>query len=249
MREHWRLVTAELTKLVSVRATWGLLAGGAGYAATVASGVLVSKDRAGLDFGSAEAAKLALHGAGAGATLAMILGITITAGEYRHGTMTDTYLTSPRRSRVLLAKLLVACLAGLAFGAVTVIADLAVAIPFFAGHDDPLSLGDVDVWGSAVGSVLWAAGFAAIGVALGSLLRNLVLAVVAGLTWVYVLEGATVNLAPDVGKWLPAGAAAGLSRAPMADLLPQWGGGLVLAGYTILIAGAATLTTMRRDVT
>jgi ABC-2 type transport system permease protein len=247
--EIWRLVTAELTKLVSVRASWGLLVGGAGYAAAVTGGVLVSKDRTGLDFGTAEAVEWALHGAGGGATLALVLGIMIAAGEYRHGTMTDTYLTTPRRSRVLLAKLLVAGLAGLVFGALTVVADLAVAIPFYASHDNPLSLGEVDVWGAAVGSVLWSVGFAAIGVALGTLLRNLVLAVVAGLTWVYLLEGVTVNLVPDVGKWLPAGAAEGLGRAPFEDLLPQWGGGLVLAAYTILITGAAILTTMRRDVT
>ena len=42
-----------------------------------------------------------VSGAGAGAIVMLVVGILISAGEYRHGTAADTFLTTPRRSRAL----------------------------------------------------------------------------------------------------------------------------------------------------
>jgi hypothetical protein len=52
-------------------------------------------------------------------------------------------------------------------------------------------------------------------------------------------------------KWLPTGAAIGLTNAPgpgPAHSLPAAAAGLVLAGYAILMLLAASRTTIRRDV-
>jgi ABC-2 type transport system permease protein len=72
------------------------------------------------------------------------------------------------------------------------------------------------------------------------------------LAWVAVIEGIVGQLVgSDLARWLPFAASQALDRANITGsrLLPQWGGGLVLLAYTAIFAGAAIVTTLRRDVT
>lgn len=88
-------------------------------------------------------------------------------------------------------------------------------------------------------------------VSVGSLLRNPALAVAVALLWSFVLEGLLVGLLPEVGRWLPGGAGQGLARSSTTagDLLPMWGGGLLLAGYGVLFALVGSRFVVRRDIT
>ncbi|MFI6356098.1 hypothetical protein ACIBJF_26270 [Streptomyces sp. NPDC050743] len=58
----------------------------------------------------------------------------------------------------------------------------------------------------------------------------------------------------NLARWLPfnAGQALGAGARARAmtsqDLLPRWGGGTVLAVYTLVFAALAVTTSMRRDV-
>lgn len=190
-----------------------------------------------------------LFSAGMGSILAIVLGVLISAGEFRHGTITDTYLTTPRRGRVLTAKLAAGFAVGAAAGLASAATTLAVSASWLSATDNALPLGEGYVWLTLLGGLLWCTAYAVIGVAVGTLTRNPVLGIVGALAWLYVIEGIVVSAFEDVGRWLPSGAASAVGKAVKDGLLPQWGGVVMLGVYAAVIAGVAGLTTLRRDVT
>src|SRR6185503_14625559 len=103
--------------------------------------------------------------------------------EFRHHTITDTYLTTPRRGRVLTAKLIAGLLAGLALGLAAVLVTLAIAVPWLAAEHHALPLDAGYVWLTLLGAIVWCTGYQAIGVAIGALVRNPILAITGSLAW------------------------------------------------------------------
>ncbi len=191
--------------------------------------------------------------AGQGYLLAMVLGMTLAAGDYRHRTITWALLVTPRRSGVVLAKLVAWSVLGLVVGLVAVVVTAPVTAVLLAatGHRvfDPGVVGSLA--GSALGTMLWTT----LGAACGMLIRNQAVAVTVALVWFYYAEWALVAVVPVVGRWTPTGAAKALSgwvRSGLpgpGSLLPVWAGGLLLLGYAVAAAFAARVTSVRRDVT
>ena len=174
------------------------------------------------------------------------------AGEYRHKTITDTYLSAPARSPVIAAKLVVYALFGALSGVASTVVGLIVAAALWSDKGASFAWGNSAMWATIGGGIAWNAAFAAIGVGVGALIRSLVGAIAVALAWIALVEGIVGQLIGNLARWLPfdAGQALGAASRPMlsASLLPRWGGAAVLAAYTPAFAALAVTTTIRRDV-
>lgn len=243
------LLRAELAKLTSTRSARWLVLSAAALTALAVSGVVagggVAQDVLATEIGL----RTVLAHGGLAAILPLILGILISAGEYRHGTVVDTFLTEPRRSRVVGAKLAVGVGVGLFVGVLDAAVTAASAAAWYSAKDVTVDLGSVVAARSMVGIVVWTTLYGAIGVAVGSIIRTPPAAIVAVVVWLFIAETAVAGLLVDVGRWLPGTAASALGNAALDGALSQMGGGVVLLGWTVLAAAGAFAATARRDVT
>jgi len=247
-----KLVAAEWLKLRTTRVFYGLCA--AAVVFTVLGVVSVILTAGGSDapaLGSDEGMRNVFGNVGNAALFALILGILAVTGEVRHGTITQSLLVTPRRSRLVAAKLVAVGVAGLGLGILTSLVTLAVAWPWLAAKDVGVSVLSSDVGLVMVAGAVGSALFAVIGVGFGAMVRSQVPAIVGALVWEFVLESILVGLVPAVGRWLPGGAARGLARETLqsGSLLPAWAAALVLLAYGVVFAAIGAQLLARRDVT
>jgi len=246
------LLRAELFKVRTTRAFWALAGGGA--ALMVVIPVL------NLAFGTPPQTA---HGVrsllGSASTLALFLivaGIVASAGEYRHGTISNTFLVAPDRLRVLTAQALAYAGAALAVAVVGAGLLAAVALPWLSSLD-AATLSTSQTLGLLAGGVLDVALAGAFGVALGAVLRNQVAGVVGILVLLFVVDPAISSSAHGyapyslwgVGLTLTGHRGTTGSIGDKIHLLPVWEAALLWAGYTLVLLAIATVLTRRRDIT
>ena len=177
----------------------------------------------------------------------LILGILAARGEFRHRTIVPALLATPQRARVFAVKVAVIALFGAVFAAVIFGLGLGTVAGVLAAHGFhhlPAATGRM-----YLGTVIAGACFGMIGVAVGALTRNTVVAIVAAVGWALFVEVITLGtVAPSLAKWLPVGASIGLTNPPAAGVLAPAAAGAVLAGYAVAMLAVASRTTIRRDV-
>lgn len=240
------LVAAEWLKLRTTRLLYGTIPAAVALSLAAVAGMVVSSHESALE--TAEGTRRVFSVAGAGAIVLLVVGILISAGEYRHGTAGDTFLTTPQRGRVVTAKLIVAGALGCIVGVVTATVCIAAAAVIYRSESATLSVADADVWLTAPATAVYTALFAVLGVALGALVRNQVAAVAGALAWLALVEHTLVNLVPSFGRWLPIGAGQAIVRTPLDGLLPPPAGIAVLAAYAVVVGCGGIRAEGSRDV-
>lgn len=194
----------------------------------------------------------------------LLIGTLMVTTEFRHKTLTPTFLATPRRGRVLFAKLGVGVLFGVLFGVVGIVASVGTSAAILAGFGVDTALDSTDTWAMIgrmlLAYVLWVL----VGIGVGALVRNQVGAIVGVLVFTQFLEpigrtaAAFVDWLSDITRFLPGAAGDALVGASIYNAampggsatgqLEWWAGGLVLLGYAVLFLVLGHIFTWRRDV-
>jgi ABC-2 type transport system permease protein len=191
-------------------------------------------------------------GTSIGALFAALLGAISITGEIRNGTIRPTFLATPKRERVVLAKLLATSLIGVGIGLVAegLCAGIEGGALAIRGIHVQLSAGDylqLLAGGAAAGAF-----FAAIGLGVGAVVRQQVAAVIGLTLWLILIETTLIGNVPSVGKFAPGAAAGAITGAiqtqSASDLVAPGIGVLLLAVYAAIAGTAGIVTTNRRDV-
>jgi ABC-type transport system involved in multi-copper enzyme maturation permease subunit len=191
-----------------------------------------------------------LLGAGSsGAVLfATFAGLLAVTNEFRYGTIRPTLLVEPRRRVVLAAKLAAAAIAGALFAAVCLGLSVGAGLAILAARDVDLVPGSGDLLALAAGTVAAAVLSGLLGVAIGTLIRNQVGAIVAVVAYAFLVDATLFAAAPDVGRFLPGKAGDALAGQPVDGLLSPAVGAAALAAWTLAFVVAASVRNDRSDV-
>ena len=241
-----RQVKAELLKVRSTRTTVGLLLGMVALILlfTLLTGLLASVS----SLSTTEDQRQFLSLADLAGVFSALAGVMLVASEYRYGTMRPTILFTPHRSRVLAAKVIAGMLAGIAFSIVGEAIGWALGNAIISGRGIPLALSGGDSLQLVLGALGSVALWGAIGVGLAATLRNQVTGVITLLAWGFVVSPLLFGLVPSVGRFMPTYAGDALIGLTTNHLLTAVAGGVVLVGWTALLAGVGIALTARRDV-
>ncbi len=245
------LVRSELLKIRTTRSWWAyltviVLLTGIAAAGTVGSARGAERDTTDFQLDLVDTIGIAV-------ILAIILGISIVTTEFRHGTITPTFLAAPRRERVLAAKTIAGVVVALGFALLALFVVAAVALPWLAIVDASTNVGGGEIIERAgeqfLSTVLWLL----LGVAIGAVVHSQVAALVGTLIWIFLVETLLVVLFEwldlnGVVPYLPFRALDAADGTGGGELHSYAGGIAVSIAWIALIGGAGVVRTLRRDI-
>ena len=277
MTSFLRSIAAEFAKIFTTRLWWilalvlfgyiGLLAGGlaalfSGLQTGVISPDTVNTGGGDLSgFGSLPPI-IYSFASSVGYVFPVLIGALATTGEFRHQTLTPTFLATPRRGVVLGAKTVTLLLVGAAFGLIALAASVGIGSGVMSAFGVDALLLDSETWLLAARTVLAMGLWAAIGVGLGVLVPNQVASIVIVLAFTQFVEpllrlaASFLEVTAKIGNFLPGAASDALVGASIFTLmnpagaapLDWWQGGLVLLGYALVATVIGYAVSWKKDV-
>jgi ABC-type transport system involved in multi-copper enzyme maturation permease subunit len=197
-----------------------------------------------------------------GLMFVMIIGILMVTNEFHHQTATATFLTTPRRTTVILNKLFAAVLIGAVFGVATTLISLAAGSVFLQTQDMGTVLDDWTVQRAIMLNLVAYGVWTILGVAIGTLIINQLAATLiaaalylvgtqlVGLVFFLLaewLDNETILewqvIVPSIASQVMTVGGEDIPGAPS-----WWVGALVLLGYAVAAGVAGVLITRRRDI-
>ena len=193
---------------------------------------------------------------------AMLLGIHIATSETTQQTLAATFLITPRREQVIVAKLTAAVAFGALFWLIATILDGAITPVFMTSQHITASLTGQHVTRAVLLGLLAFVLWAAFGLGLGAIIRSQIASIVAGIA-IYAGGFAAMELtfhalydlyhqawllsapviAPAVASRVMLTPAPAFPHAP-----PQWVGAAIMATYALALAAAGIIQTRRHDI-
>ncbi len=275
-----RAVSAEFSKILTTRMWWILAVVMFGYIGLLAGGVSavlagIESDAIGPSVGDSTLDGVSEFGslaplmysfaASLGYVFPVLLGSLATTGEFRHQTLTPTFLANPRRGGVLGAKSITLFLVGAAFGVVALLASVGLGALAMSAFGVDTLLGDSNTWALIGRTILAMALWATVGVGLGVLVPNQVASIVIVLAFTQFIEPllrfASIfsDVTASVGMFLPGAASDALVGASVytmlgpvgsaSSALEWWQGGLMLLAYAVAVTIGGYFASWKRDVT
>jgi ABC-2 type transport system permease protein len=228
-----RLVRAEFLKLRTTQVWFWMLM------ATIAIGALLAVAQIAPSDGIRTPEKVpdlfAGFASSPGYVVLFTLGALGVTTEFRYQTITPTVLQTPSRWAIVTAKLITYAIVGVVYAIAALAAETAVGVPWLSAKNIDVRWGDGDVQHAIVGTFGVLALFGIVGLGIGALLRNQIVAVVVGIVFLVLIEN--ILLAIPVVKHLWPYTPNGGTQA----ILYTHGSTEVVDGVHILSTGAGVI--------
>jgi ABC-type transport system involved in multi-copper enzyme maturation permease subunit len=270
-------VRSEIRKIFTTRLWWGMALGMALLAGLIALGFAAL---VGTDFGedpSSGSNPFATMNVGTAQLIynagivqnfttlfPLALGVLLITSEYRHKTITATFLTTPKRWVVLVSKSVAVGIIGAVYAVVHALASVAGGGLLLLGKGEPTLLGEGQVWQSLGIGILAFIVWTLLGFGFGMLVRNQIAAVLIAIGVAFIAHIA-LNILFSIQEWeapaklLPGNLTTGMlvTVDPTGGADPNafnpyfehwWVSALILAGYAAVLAVTGSILPSRRDI-